>query len=91
MKNSLNGKYDYRSKNFRMAKKLFEDKVMGQKRHLRQLLVDRVMLQHELLQEKSVTIFTETHQMILLNLFNLSTSHYSEVNIIILIILLKLL
>lgn len=73
--------YEGHWKNFRMVKKVLEDKLVGQKRHLRALLIDRAMLQHELLLERGSLCLTPTHRQIMLNLLTLSTSHYSEVSL----------
>lgn len=66
-------------KNFRMAKKVLENKLVGQKRHLRAVLINRTVLQHESLLQRGSMCLTPTHRQILLNLLTLSTSHYSEV------------
>lgn len=71
--------YESHWKSFRLAKKVLEDKLVGQKRHLRPLLISRTVLQHESLLERGSTCLTPTHRQILLNLLTLSTSHYSEV------------
>ncbi|KAJ9582853.1 hypothetical protein L9F63_022812, partial [Diploptera punctata] len=71
--------YEMHWKNFRVVKKILENKLVGQKRHLRALLIDRIMLQHESLLERSSICLTPTHRQIMLNLLTLSTSHYSEV------------
>nr|XP_023028371.1 proteasome activator complex subunit 4-like [Leptinotarsa decemlineata] len=49
--------------------------------HLRHILIDRVMLQHEFRIESRNCSFTNTHKQILLDLFELSTSRYSQVRI----------
>jgi len=74
--------YESHWKNFRLAKKVLEDKLVGQKRHLRPLLISRTVLQHESLLERGSTCLTPTHRQILLNLLTLSTSHYSEVSLL---------
>ncbi|XP_049827617.1 proteasome activator complex subunit 4-like [Schistocerca gregaria] len=71
--------FDAHWKNFHVVKKLLEDKLVGQKRHMRAVLVDRAYLQYESLQERSTVCLTETHSLIMLSLLTLSTSHYSEV------------
>lgn len=72
--------YEGHWKNFRMVKKVLEDKLVGQKRHLRALLIDRTLLQHESLLERGSICLTSTHRQIMINLLTLSTSHYSEVS-----------
>jgi hypothetical protein len=74
--------YEMHWKNFRMVKKVLEDKLVGQKRHLRALLIDRTVLQHESLLERGSVCLTPTHRQIMLNLLTLSTSHYSEVSLL---------
>jgi len=74
--------YESHWKSFRLVKKVLEDKLVGQKRHLRPLLISRTVLQHESLLERGSTCLTPTHRQILLNLLTLSTSHYSEVSLL---------
>jgi proteasome activator subunit 4 len=74
--------YEVHWRNFRMVKKVLEDKLVGQKQHLRALLIDRTMLQHESLLERGNVCLTPTHRQIMLNLLTLSTSHYSEVSLL---------
>jgi proteasome activator subunit 4 len=73
--------YEDHWKNFRMVKKVLEDKLVGRKRHLRAVLIDRAMLQHESLLERGSMCLTPTHRQIMLNLLTLSTSRYSEVSL----------
>lgn len=65
-----------------MIKKTFEDRVHMNKQHLRHILVDRAMLQHEFRNESRSCSFTETHRQILLDLFQLGVSRYSEIRIL---------
>lgn len=67
-------------KNFHVIKKLLEDRLRGGKLHLRQLLIDRIMLHQEFRIESRNFTFTETHKQIIENLYRLSVSHYSEVS-----------
>ncbi|GFW26343.1 proteasome activator complex subunit 4 [Trichonephila clavipes] len=72
--------FDARWKSFSMTKSIMENKLCGQKRHIRSLLIDRVLLQHELrISERYKLYFTNMHQLLMKDLMNLSTSHYSEV------------
>uniref|UniRef100_A0A6P7GVF6 Proteasome activator complex subunit 4B-like n=1 Tax=Diabrotica virgifera virgifera TaxID=50390 RepID=A0A6P7GVF6_DIAVI len=73
--------FEFHWKSFHMTKKLLEDRLLQKKLHLRHVLVDRVMLQQEFRIESRNCSFTGTHRMILLDLFELSTSRYSEVRI----------
>ncbi|GIY87913.1 proteasome activator complex subunit 4 [Caerostris extrusa] len=63
-----------------MIKNILENRLLGQKKHIRSLLIDRVLLQHELrISEKYKLYFSSTHEQLMKDLLNLSTSHYSEV------------
>ncbi|CAH1108407.1 unnamed protein product [Psylliodes chrysocephalus] len=73
--------FEFHWKSFHMTKKLLEDRLHQKKLHLRHVLIDRVMLQQEFRIESRNCSFSETHKMILLDLFELSTSRYSEVRI----------
>lgn len=68
-------------KNFHVVKKLLADCLRGGKLHLRQLLIDRVMLHQEFRTESRSFTFTETHKQVLVNMYQLCVSHYSEVRI----------
>lgn len=68
-------------KNFHLVKKVLADCLRGGKLHLRPLLIDRVMLHQEFRTESRSFTFTETHKQILVNLYQLSVSHYSEVRV----------
>lgn len=68
-------------KNFHAVKKLLADCLRGGKLHLRQLLIDRVMLHQEFRTESRSFTFTETHKQVLINMYHLSVSHYSEVRV----------
>ncbi|KAK7788859.1 hypothetical protein R5R35_013064 [Gryllus longicercus] len=58
-------------------KRFSGNKLLGSKRHVRSLLINRVLLQHELLFSRYVPPFTSTHKDIMMNLLQLSTSQYS--------------
>uniref|UniRef100_A0A8C5MEZ8 Proteasome activator subunit 4 n=1 Tax=Leptobrachium leishanense TaxID=445787 RepID=A0A8C5MEZ8_9ANUR len=72
--------FDARWKSFKMVKKSMENRLQGKKQHLRGLLIDRVMLQHEL---RTLTVdgceYQTVHQDILRDLLRLSTSSYGQV------------
>ncbi|CAG9857916.1 unnamed protein product [Phyllotreta striolata] len=74
--------FEFHWKSFHMTKKLLEDRLHQKKLHLRHVLIDRVMLQQEFRIESRNCSFTATHKMILADLFELSTSRYSEVRIV---------
>ncbi|XP_031434367.1 proteasome activator complex subunit 4A isoform X3 [Clupea harengus] len=72
--------FDSRWKSFALVKKAMENRLYGSKRHIRALLIDRVMLQHEL---RNLTVegcqYRSVHQDLLRDLLRLSTSTYSQV------------
>ncbi|XP_017776330.1 PREDICTED: proteasome activator complex subunit 4-like isoform X2 [Nicrophorus vespilloides] len=74
--------FEYHWKNFHTVKILLEDKVNKRKKHLRHILIDRVMLHQELRNESRSCMFTYTHQQVIEDLFKLATSRYSEVRIL---------
>uniref|UniRef100_UPI00358F6C57 proteasome activator complex subunit 4 isoform X3 n=1 Tax=Myxine glutinosa TaxID=7769 RepID=UPI00358F6C57 len=72
--------FDSRWKSLGLVKKAMEDKLHGHKKHIRALLIDRAMLQHELrILAVEGSSFKTTHQDLMHNLLRLSTSTYSEV------------
>ncbi|ESP01603.1 hypothetical protein LOTGIDRAFT_238219, partial [Lottia gigantea] len=72
--------FDGRWKGFHLVKSVLEDKLRGKKNHIRAMLIDRIQLQHELrILHVSPKKFTSLHKEMLLDLFDLSVSHYSEV------------
>ncbi len=71
---------DQRWKSFQMAKRMLDNKLIGNRRTIRPLLVERVLLQHESrLMERNHVQFTDVHEKVLRNLFKLATSQYSSV------------
>ncbi|XP_056326451.1 proteasome activator complex subunit 4A isoform X1 [Danio aesculapii] len=79
-KGSHKHEFDTRWKSFNLIKKSMENKLHGSKRHIRALLIDRVMLQHEL---RNLTMegcsYRSVHQDLINDLLRLSTSRYSQV------------
>lgn len=74
--------YDSRWKGFQAVKKCMENKLLGSKKHIRRILVDRTHLQHESrMIENANKNFTNVHRQIYKDLLLLSTSHYAEVRI----------
>ncbi|XP_071319028.1 proteasome activator complex subunit 4B [Trachinotus anak] len=72
--------FDSRWKSFTLVKKSMENRLHGKKQHIRALLIDRVLLQHEM--RKLVVEGSEykvVHQELLCDLLLLSTSAYSQV------------
>ena len=72
------------TKSFFNSKAKLEVKLFGREKHIRAILLDRVVVQHEKrLVENSHLGFTSTHSKILTLLVTLATSHYSKVKQII--------
>uniref|UniRef100_A0AAQ4Q0P3 Proteasome activator Blm10 mid region domain-containing protein n=1 Tax=Gasterosteus aculeatus aculeatus TaxID=481459 RepID=A0AAQ4Q0P3_GASAC len=72
--------FDSRWKSYTLVKKSMENRLHGKKQHIRALLIDRVLLQHEM--RKLVVEGSEykvVHQELLCDLLLLSTSTYSQV------------
>uniref|UniRef100_A0A8D2L1E2 Proteasome activator subunit 4 n=1 Tax=Varanus komodoensis TaxID=61221 RepID=A0A8D2L1E2_VARKO len=72
--------FDSRWKSFNLVKKSMENRLQGKKQHIRALLIDRVMLQHEL---RTLTVegceYKNVHQGLIRDLLRLSTSSYGQV------------
>ncbi|XP_011482882.1 proteasome activator complex subunit 4 isoform X2 [Oryzias latipes] len=79
-KGSHKHEFDSRWKSFNLVKKSMENRLHGRKQHIRALLIDRVMLQHEL---RKLTMegcqYRSIHQELMRGLLRLSTSRYSQV------------
>ncbi|KAG9344464.1 hypothetical protein JZ751_011134 [Albula glossodonta] len=79
-KGSHKHEFDSRWKSFNLVKKSMENRLHGRKQHIRALLIDRVMLQHEL---RKLTVegceYKSIHRDLLSDLLRLSTSTYSQV------------
>ncbi|KAM3863185.1 LOW QUALITY PROTEIN: proteasome activator complex subunit 4A [Diretmus argenteus] len=79
-KGSHKHEFDSRWKSFNLVKKSMENRLHGRKQHIRALLIDRVMLQHEL---RKLTVegcqYRSIHQDLMKDLLKLSTSTYSQV------------
>ncbi|XP_028325388.1 proteasome activator complex subunit 4A isoform X1 [Gouania willdenowi] len=79
-KGSHKHEFDSRWKSFNLVKKSMENRLYGRKQHIRALLIDRVMLQHEL---RKLTVegcqYRSIHQELMKDLLRLSTSTYSQV------------
>uniref|UniRef100_A0A672S8A5 Proteasome activator subunit 4 n=1 Tax=Sinocyclocheilus grahami TaxID=75366 RepID=A0A672S8A5_SINGR len=79
-KGSHKHEFDSRWKSFSLIKKSMENKLHGSKQHIRALLIDRVMLQHELRNlTKEGCCYRSVHQDLINDLLRLSTSRYSQV------------
>ncbi|KAL3050189.1 hypothetical protein OYC64_012265 [Pagothenia borchgrevinki] len=79
-KGSHKHEFDSRWKSFNLVKKSMENRLHGRKQHIRALLIDRVMLQHEL---RKLTVegcqYRSIHRELMRDLLRLSTSTYSQV------------
>ncbi|XP_068082035.1 proteasome activator complex subunit 4A [Anabrus simplex] len=64
---------------YRLLKKVQRNILLGEKKHLRSILVQRARLQHDLLCDQSIVHLTATHGKIIKNLLKLSVSHYGEI------------
>jgi len=74
--------YDTRWRSFQAIKKAMENKLLGNKKLIRAILIDRIHLQHESrMIENCNRNFTKTHQLIYDDLLLLATNNYSEVRI----------
>ncbi|XP_053495926.1 proteasome activator complex subunit 4B isoform X1 [Ictalurus furcatus] len=79
-KGSHKHEFDSRWKSFTLVKKSMENRLHGKKQHIRALLVDRVLLQHEMRKLLADGCEYKTvHQDLLRDLLRLSTSTYSQV------------
>lgn len=74
--------FNNRWKAFHFLKKSTENKFQQKKKHLRHILIDRVELHQEFRNESRCCFFTATHKQIMLDLFELAVSRYSEVRAI---------
>lgn len=79
-KGSHKHEFDSRWKSFNLVKKSMENRLHCKKQHIRALLIDRVMLQHEL---RKLTVegcqYRSIHRDLMRDLLRLSTSTYSQV------------
>ena len=74
--------YEARNKSFQAVKKVLENKLLGKKKNVRPIFVDRAHLQHETrLVENVNRDFTEHHKQIFNDILELATNQYSEVRI----------
>jgi len=74
--------YEARNKSFQAVKKVLDNKLLGNKKNIRPIFVDRTHLQHETrLVENVNRDFTESHQQIFHDIVDLATSYYSVVRI----------
>lgn len=74
-------KYDARFRQFAQVKSMLQDYLRGPKKHLRHLLIDRAFLQLDLRLSLCNNAFTETHKMLLLDLFDLAVCRYSVIRV----------
>ncbi|KAL0124071.1 hypothetical protein PUN28_006100 [Cardiocondyla obscurior] len=69
---------DERRKGFLIMKKTFEDKLVG-KNHIASVIMERCDIQHELRLTAQSVASTETHKLIILELFTLAVGRYADV------------
>ena len=73
--------FDARRKNFQKVKLALANNLVRSKKHIRALLIERIVLQHDSrILICSIGQFTKTHNRILDNLLKLATSQYSGVS-----------
>lgn len=70
-----------RWKSHHLTKKSLEDRLHQKKKHIRNVLIDRVMLHQEFRNDSRSCSFTATHTQLMLALFELAVSQYSAVSI----------
>ena len=67
-------------RSFNFVKKIMENRLIGGRKHIRPIHIDRAFLQHESrVLEKCHTSLTTVHIQVYNNLLSLATSHYSSV------------
>ncbi|XP_054263116.1 proteasome activator complex subunit 4-like [Macrosteles quadrilineatus] len=71
--------FEAQSKALLLGRKIYENKMLGKKRHIRSILVNRAYHQHETIIILSVLLRTATHVKVFDHLLELCTSHYSDV------------
>ncbi|KAL4238306.1 Proteasome activator complex subunit 4 [Mactra antiquata] len=77
---TLESEFEAHWKSLHAVKNALEDKMRGGKKHLRAILIDRVLLQHQLRSlQMTGRCFTSRHKILLEDLYKLSISRYSEV------------
>lgn len=75
----LRESHDERRKTFQVAKRIFEDKLIGNKDRMGPLILERCDIQHELRILAQSIALTEIHKRIMLELFTLAISRYADV------------
>lgn len=73
--------YDNRSKSYHAVKRALENKLIGNRKQIRALLIDRVLLQHESrVLERSHVPFTKVHALVskhlILHCYSLLISYF---------------
>jgi proteasome activator subunit 4 len=72
--------YDARNKSYSVVRRALDNRLVGGRRQIRALMVDRALLQHEQrLLERCRVPFTKLHEKVAHHLLDLSVSHYSYV------------
>uniref|UniRef100_A0A8B9T549 Proteasome activator subunit 4 n=1 Tax=Anas platyrhynchos TaxID=8839 RepID=A0A8B9T549_ANAPL len=70
--------FDSRWKSFNLVKKSMENRLQGKKQHIRALLIDRVMLQHEVILSLKSSPTTSLEKLIILTLMSVFTQVRSK-------------
>ncbi|XP_055638685.1 proteasome activator complex subunit 4-like [Toxorhynchites rutilus septentrionalis] len=76
-----NALFDSQVKNFASTKKFQNYRLTKFKRDVRAIVATRVIMQQDCRDELDQPLFTATHLEVLMNLFDLATSHYSSVRV----------
>lgn len=77
----LRDSHEGRRKNFQIGKRMFEDKLVGNKGRMGPLVLERCDIQHETRVLYQSVAPTETHKRIMLELFTLAISRYADVRL----------
>lgn len=71
--------YEGRRKSFQAAQCMLNDKLVGNKKRMGPVILERVDIQHEARLQVQSYVLTETHKKIMLELVALATSRYADV------------
>ncbi|XP_043684421.1 proteasome activator complex subunit 4B-like isoform X1 [Vespula pensylvanica] len=71
--------YEGRRKSFQAAQCMLNDKLVGNKKRIGAVILERVDIQHEARLQVQSYVLTETHKNIMLELLALATSRYADV------------
>lgn len=74
-----NTAYDTQIKSYQLSKQFQEYKLCRTRKDIRAVVATRVIIQQDLRDETSAPLFNNTHRQLMLDIIQLSTSHYSAV------------